>query len=117
VQFTVARVLAESSTVEEASGRLLEQIAEGLDWELGAIWWRDESQRVLRFAGGWNRSRSEVRFLTESRTYAFSAASFRGEPASGRAVVADRRGPTWPGSPATEEVRAALAPCSATCSG
>jgi two-component system, sensor histidine kinase and response regulator len=56
LQHQVTRVLAESATLDEAAPRALQAIAEGLGWELGALWEDDGHQRELRCAHIWQSS-------------------------------------------------------------
>jgi len=53
-QYAVARVLAESATVEEAGPRIVQAVCESLGWELGAIWQVDERAAVLECLGAWH---------------------------------------------------------------
>ncbi len=53
VQYAVSRVLAEASSVEDATPQLIEAVAGALAWELGNLWQVDEEAGVLRYAGGW----------------------------------------------------------------
>ncbi len=52
VQYGVAKVLAESETLEEASPLLLEAIARPLGWEIGHLW-RMGDDGLLRSVAGW----------------------------------------------------------------
>jgi PAS domain S-box-containing protein len=107
-QYAVTRVLAESTTVDDALPRLLQAISENLDWELGAYWVMDEREGVLRCTHLWSvESRSFARFEEVSRQTTFSPGSgvvgevwrtgqpawhedIRGEPTFRRAEVADQ---------------------------
>lgn len=40
-QYSVARILFESTSLEEAAPRILETLATGLGWDFGALWLRD----------------------------------------------------------------------------
>lgn len=52
-QHAVARLLAESETLEEATPRILAAIGESLSWELGAVYFLDRRTWVMRCAGTW----------------------------------------------------------------
>src|SRR5438093_792910 len=72
VQYAVSRVLAEASSVEEATPRLIEAVAEALAWELGNLWQVDEGAEVLRHAGGWCSTASHAKgFLAKCREFLF----------------------------------------------
>ncbi|MDQ3914144.1 MAG: SpoIIE family protein phosphatase [Actinomycetota bacterium] len=47
-QYSVVKVLAESSSLEEAAPRLLEAIARGFNWTCGTLWRIDEAVDMLR---------------------------------------------------------------------
>jgi len=53
-QFAVTRVFAESATLKDAIGPLLQAICEGLGWELGELWLVDPDVNRLRWAGIWH---------------------------------------------------------------
>ena len=53
-QSSVARILAEAPTLEEAGPRLLEAIGGGLGWELGFLWTVDDREGVLRCRAEWS---------------------------------------------------------------
>jgi PAS domain S-box-containing protein len=61
-QSSVARILADGATLEEAGPRLLEAIGRGLGWELGFLWTVDERERVLRCRANWNDGRPAPAF-------------------------------------------------------
>jgi PAS domain S-box-containing protein len=52
VQFTVAEILAQASTPEEAAPRLLEALSEQLGWDTAEFWVVEDGER-LRTAGVW----------------------------------------------------------------
>ncbi len=54
VQFTVARVLSESSTLEQAGPRILAAICNSLEWEVADLWFLDKTANVLRHASTWH---------------------------------------------------------------
>ena len=53
-QYAVTRVLAEASSLNEASPRILEAIGEGLGWDVAAIWSVDDAANVLRCVDLWH---------------------------------------------------------------
>ena len=59
-EHATSRVLAEASTIEEASARIVRAICESLDWELGALWTIDETADVLHLRELWHRPDLEV---------------------------------------------------------
>jgi len=50
----VTLVLAESSTLEEAMGRILQAIGEGLEWELGRFWIVNEKRQIIECLESWH---------------------------------------------------------------
>jgi len=52
-QYAMTRVLAEASSLGEATPKLLRAVCESLGWELGEIWEVDRRANVLRCAGMW----------------------------------------------------------------
>jgi two-component system cell cycle sensor histidine kinase/response regulator CckA len=54
VQFAVARVLAETTTLSEKVPLLLEAISTSIGWELAELWNVDPEGPVLRWAGAWH---------------------------------------------------------------
>ncbi|MEX1184567.1 MAG: ATP-binding protein [Gemmatimonadota bacterium] len=57
-EHAVARVLAESHTLEEAAPRLLRAMGERLGWKLGVFWIRDGG--ALRPAGAWHAAETDA---------------------------------------------------------
>ena len=53
----LTRVLAESSTVAEAAPRLLEELCQRMDWNLGTLWLVDEAGETLELASHWRDAR------------------------------------------------------------
>ena len=56
VQNAVARVAAESLSLEEAAPRFLEAICTHLGWQLGELWTADAADGALRLSEGWGQS-------------------------------------------------------------
>jgi two-component system, sensor histidine kinase and response regulator len=54
VLYETACALVESSTLAEATPRMLKAICEALDWEYGAFWRVDQAASVLRLVGAWH---------------------------------------------------------------
>jgi len=54
LQYAVARVLAETATLDEAIQRILQTICESLGWEVGAIWNVDRKANVLSCFDLWH---------------------------------------------------------------
>ncbi|NEU80397.1 GAF domain-containing protein [Nostoc sp. UIC 10630] len=59
-QYAATRVLAESTTINEANPRILQGICESLGWDLGEIWMVDQQANVLRFLSIWHKASLEV---------------------------------------------------------
>jgi Signal transduction histidine kinase len=53
-QYYVTKVLAESTTIKEASSKILQAICMVLEWDLGEIWEFDQQDRVLRCSEIWH---------------------------------------------------------------
>jgi PAS domain S-box-containing protein len=60
VQYAATRVLADSTTINEANPRILQGICESLGWDLGEIWMVDQQANVLRFLSIWHKASLEV---------------------------------------------------------
>jgi PAS domain S-box-containing protein len=90
VQYAISRVLSLSTSVEEATPRLIAAIAEALGWDVGALWRVDEDDDVLRYVGGWSASRAAgSHFLRKSREFLME----RGLGLPGRVWASGR--PAW----------------------
>ena len=71
-QHTVAQILADAATVDDAMPRLLEALCEGLDWDLGTLWRVDREAGVLRCAQVWRKaSLDAAQFETATRESTF----------------------------------------------
>ena len=53
-EHAVTRILAESGTLTQAAGKLLQALCEALDWQLGELWTVDEPAQVLRCLKTWH---------------------------------------------------------------
>src|SRR5882762_5292456 len=60
VQHTVAQILAEAATIEEASPRILRAMGECLGWDVGALWRVDREAEALRCVELWHKASIEV---------------------------------------------------------
>jgi PAS domain S-box-containing protein len=54
VYFTIGQILAESSSLNEATPRILQTVGETLDWEIGAMWIADSDANALRCLKVWH---------------------------------------------------------------
>jgi PAS domain S-box-containing protein len=72
VQHTVARILAEAATIEEATPRILLAIGECLGWDVGVLWRLDWEAEVLRCVELWHKASIDVpEFERVSREFTF----------------------------------------------
>ncbi len=72
LQYAVARVLAETATLGEATQRILQTICESLGWEVGAIWNVDRKANVLSCFDVWQAhmfNATEFRAVTREITF------------------------------------------------
>src|SRR5258705_5219335 len=60
VQHTVAQILAEAATIEEATPRILCAMGEYLGWDVGALWRVDREAEALRCVELWHKASIEV---------------------------------------------------------
>lgn len=71
-QYAAARVLAEASDIDEATGRFLREIGEAIGWDAGDVWVFDEEAGVFRFVDLWVGPRLKAEPLLEAgRTVTF----------------------------------------------
>ena len=54
-QYAVTRILVESVTFHEAAPKVIQEVGQVLNWDVGAIWLVDEAAKVLRCAGFWHQ--------------------------------------------------------------
>lgn len=74
VQYTVVRALAESSTLAEATPKILQSVCELIGWEIGAIWVVDRDAEVLRCIDVWHvPSMEAARFCAVTRDTTFAS--------------------------------------------
>ena len=72
VQHTVAQILAEAVTIEEATLRILRAMGECLGWDVGALWRVDQKVKALRCVELWHKASIEVpEFERVSREFTF----------------------------------------------
>jgi PAS domain S-box-containing protein len=72
-QYSVARALAESSSLREAGGRILPAIGEALGWDYGGLWQVDAARGVLRCVATWSAPGAafpELEALSRQSTFA-----------------------------------------------
>jgi PAS domain S-box-containing protein len=60
VQHTVAQILAEAATIEEATPRILVAMGECLGWDVGVLWRVDREAEALRCVELWHKASIEV---------------------------------------------------------
>jgi PAS domain S-box-containing protein len=60
VQHTVALILAEAVTIEEATPRILRAMGECLGWDVGALWRVDRKAEALRCVELWHKASIEA---------------------------------------------------------
>ena len=71
-QSSVARILAEAPTLEEAGPRLLKAIGQGLGWELGFLWTVDDREGLLRCRAYWDDGALAPTFGRLNQRHAFA---------------------------------------------
>ena len=72
VQHTVAQILAEAATIEEAAPRILRAMGECLGWDVGALWRVAREAEALRCVELWHEASIEVpEFERVSREFTF----------------------------------------------
>jgi len=59
-QFAVTRALAESSSLSEATPKLLQYVCEAVGWELGELWVVNAESNTLHIEGSWHVPAYEV---------------------------------------------------------
>ena len=72
VQHTIAQILAEAATIEEATPRILRAMGESLGWDVGALWRVAPAAEALRCVELWHKASIEVpEFERVSREFTF----------------------------------------------
>ncbi len=72
-QHAVTQILVESSTIEEASLKIIEVVCECLAWDIGELWLADKQQGVLCLAESWHSPTIELpgfEAITRKTTFA-----------------------------------------------
>lgn len=72
IQHAVTRILAESSTFDEVTAKILMTICEGLEWDIGEMWEVDRRHNVLRCVEIWHLpsvSVPEFKAATQESTF------------------------------------------------
>src|SRR6058998_645747 len=59
-QFAVTRALAESSSLSEATPKMLQYVCEAVGWELGELWFVNAESNTLHVEGSWHVPAYEV---------------------------------------------------------
>ena len=73
-QHIVAQVLAESNTLKDASGKILQAICTALEWDLGEMWIFDQQDGVLRNSEIWHMLSLKIReFKSATKHITFPA--------------------------------------------
>src|SRR6185295_13222388 len=71
-QHAVTSVLAESTTLSEATPRILQAVCESLEWDVGALWKADVGAEVLRCVAVWHTPAMSIpEFLAATRQCTF----------------------------------------------
>ena len=97
IQYGVARVLAQATTFEQATKKILEAVCQTLDWSYGGLWKPAPIEHHLRCAVTWSKQTDQLRsFETKTQEMTFSSGIglpgqvwAKGEPAWIRDVAAD----------------------------
>ena len=59
-QYTVTQLLAEATTIEEVTAKILQTVCEFLLWDLGALWSLDRQASVLRCVEVWHKESVKI---------------------------------------------------------
>ncbi len=90
IEQTATRVLADSPEFDDAMRRILQAICDSLGWAVGATWWIDQEEGVLRCGGLW---RSPSCRLDEFEAISRRTTFCRGVGLPGRVWASGR--PAW----------------------
>ena len=73
-QYAVTRVLAESTSLDQAVPRIIQAVGESLEWEVGVFWRVDKSSGLLRCLDLWTAATIHVEdFVTATWQQSFKA--------------------------------------------
>lgn len=71
-QYEIARILAESATLKQATSKILQTVCELLNWDWGEMWEIDPQNHVLRSVETWHApSERYLQFSAKTREVAF----------------------------------------------
>ena len=74
VEHAVARILADSPTLETSAAEIVKAVCRSLDWAMGAIWAVDDTARILRCVDTWHLpSVRTPEFTATTRNATFAA--------------------------------------------
>jgi signal transduction histidine kinase/CheY-like chemotaxis protein len=74
LQHAVTRVLAESSTLDEATPRLLQTICETAGWDFGELWVMNSTTHVMQCVANWSKISGQFQEFEEScQNWVFAA--------------------------------------------
>src|SRR5215831_15578684 len=108
-QFAVTRALAESSSLSEATPKLLQYVGEAVGWELGELWCVNAESNTLHIEGSWHVPACEVEEFEKAgrKTILFPGIDLVGRVlASGESVWVDNvvEDKNFPRAPIAERV-------------
>ena len=108
-QFAVTRALAESSSLSEATPKLLQYVCEAVGWELGELWVVNADSNTLHVEGSWHVPTYEVEEFEKAgrKTILFPGIDLVGRVlASGQPVWVDNvvEDKNFPRAPIAERV-------------
>src|SRR5262245_61535818 len=108
-QFAVTRALAESSSLSEATPKLLQYVCEAVGWELGELWVVNTDSNTLHVEGSWHVPTYEVEEFEKAgrKTILFPGIDLVGRVlASGQPVWVDNvvEDKNFPRAPIAERV-------------
>src|SRR5437762_3169013 len=89
-QFAVTRALAESSSLSEATPKLLQYVCEAVGWELGELWVVNSDSNTLHVEGSWHVPTYEVEEFEKAGR---KTILFPGIDLVGRVLAGDQ--PVW----------------------
>jgi len=89
-QFAVTRALAESSSLSEATPKLLQYVCEAVGWELGELWIVNGDSNTLHIEGSWHVPTYEVEEFEKAGR---KTILFPGIDLVGRVIATDQ--PVW----------------------